>query len=95
MLDQLSDIGWMHSIQNREKILPIRLSVLRIIILQELHDFWVIFEPRIDVLDAKLIVLRYVDKFACGLGEQGLLSLEHCSYEVTIYCRNWRDIELY
>ena len=61
MLDHIFDMLGVDCIEHGEEVLAIRIPILRIDILQILHDFRVPFELRVDMLDTQLIVLWYVD----------------------------------
>ena len=61
MLDHIFDMLRVDCIEHGKEVLAIRIPILRIDVLQILHDFRVPFELRVDMLDTQLIVLWYVD----------------------------------
>ena len=62
MLNHIFDMLRMDRIEHGEEVLAIRIPILRIDVLQILHNFRVTFELRVDMLDTQLIVLRYIDR---------------------------------
>ena len=61
MLDHIFDMLGVDCIEYSEEVLTIWISILRIDILQILHDLRVALELREDVLDSQLVVLWHVD----------------------------------
>lgn len=94
MLYHLWHVARMHSIENGEKVLTIRLSILRIFILKKLHHLWICLKLWKDVFDRKLIIFGHIDEFASRLWHQRLLPFEHLSDKVPIYWCHWRHQHL-
>ena len=77
MLNHLTDIVGILSVEDCEKILAVREPVLRIFILKKLSNLGIIFEPWIKDFDRELIVLGNVNMLRLCLWKELFFSFEH------------------
>ena len=84
----------MDRIENRVKVGPVRVAILRVLILQVLHHFTVAEKLGEDVLDAELVILRHIDGLAFCYRQQRFLALKHLAHEIAVDGRERRYIKL-
>ena len=94
MLNHIFDMLGVDRIEYSEEVLAVRVSILRVRVRQILHDFWIPFKLRIDMLDTQLIVLRYIDRASLRDLEQLLFPTQYSSDEVPVDRGPWWHIEL-
>ena len=73
---------------------PVRVAILRVLVLQVLHHFTVAKELGENVLYAELVILRHIDGLAFRYRQQRFLALEHLAHEIAVDGRERRYIKL-
>ena len=93
--DQIAHVVWMHSVEDSVEVGSVRILVLRVVVLQILHDIRICFELGKDVIHTKLIELRHVNKLALADLKKLLVAFEHLTKEVSVGHRRRRYIVLH
>ena len=94
MLDHIFDMLGVDRIEYSIEVLTIWISILRIDILQILHDLRVTFELRPYRLNATFVVFRHIDRASLRNLEQLLFPNQYSTHEVSIDCGPWWHVEL-
>ena len=88
------DILRLHCIEYGEEVFPISSLVLRVLIWEVLHDYLVVFESRVNILNRELIKLRNINESAFINIEELLLIPKNLFEEVLISHDRRRNIQL-
>ena len=93
--DQIAHVVGMHGVEDSVEVGSVRILVLRVVVLQILHDIRICFELGKDVIHTKLIELRHVYKLALADLKKLLVAFEHLTKEVSVGHRRRRYIVLH
>ena len=96
MRDKLLHVVWVHGIQNIVEVGSVRQTRTRLRIRHVSHEFRIMYECLINVLDSKFIIQRHVDVLDLVECKQVLISSKNLLEEifVDIYLRRHVELEV-